>query len=256
MKKIFLFLLVWNISLHATFLDDDMDGVANEDDYCPNSQMIDIVDGKGCTVEKVTFRDEHHFDINLGYTYTKVDSNSSQTSQSLSLGYYYGNFSTWLYTSNYDLSNGESGVDDTTLAFYYQLTPSDYSVKVGMGSYIPSGNQNANIVDYFISVKATRYLELYDFNAEYQHTFMRDNTTIDSDRLTLSIDYTLTSESYLSLSYTEQSSIYQDQNNLQNISLYASYAWKEHWLLFGNFSKGLNRSATDISTSFNVGYLY
>ena len=256
MKKICLFLLLWSVSLHATFLDEDMDGVANVDDHCPNSQFTDIVDEKGCVVEKVTFKEDHHFDVTLGYTYTKVDSNSSQNSQSLSFGYYYGDFSAWLYTSNYDLSTGESGLDDTTLALYYQWTYSEYRIKTGVGSYIPSNTQNGDIVDYFITAKAIRYLDLYDFSAEYQHTFMRDDATIDSDRLTLSTGYTLTYESYLSLSYTQQSSIYESENNLQNLSFYASYLWEEQWLLSADLSKVLNKSDTEISTSFNVGYFY
>ena len=256
LKKIFVVLLLFATGAYAAFLDDDMDGVANEDDRCPNSALTDIVDADGCAVAKVTFKKEHRFDISVGYAYTRVDENSSQTAQSLSLGYYYGDFSAWLYTSNYDLQNGESGIDDTTLALYYRWKKPTYTFKAGIGGYIPSGSENGNRTDYFVSARAIRYFDVYDLSIAWQHTFMQDDATTDSDRITLSAGYTVTPEMYASLSYTEQSSIYEEEGNLRKISLYAGYFWNSHWYLTGELSKGLSESATDFSGAVSVGYFF
>lgn len=257
MKKalVTLFLLVGTLS-HAAFLDDDLDGVANEDDRCPNSALTDIVDADGCAVEKVTFKKERHFDISVGYLYAKVDEDSSQNAKSLSFGYYYGDFSAWLYTSDYNLQSGESGIDDTTLALYYRRREPTYTFKAGIGGYIPSDSQNANSMDYFVTARVIRYVGFYDISAEYQHTFMQDDATIDSDRLTLSAGYAFNPKSYASLSYTEQSSIYEEESNLRTLSLYVNRFLNDQWYLFAELSKGLSESATDFAYGLYIGYYF
>ena len=256
LKKFFLVLLLTSVALQAAFLDDDMDGVANEDDRCPNSALTDIVDASGCEIEKVTFKKEHHFDISLGYGYSRVDENSSQDAQSLSLGYYYGDFSARVYTSNYDLQSGESGIDDTTLALYYRWSSSSYTLKTGVGGYIPSDSDNQNRTDYFLTARVTRYLGLYDISAEYQHTFMRDDNTTDSELLTLSLGYMPTPKTYMSCSFTNQTSIYEGEASLQNITFSGSYFLNSHWFFSGEVAKGLSNSATDFSYAVNAGYYF
>jgi hypothetical protein len=256
LKSAFWIVCLTAVTLHAAFLDDDMDGVANEEDRCPNSAITDIVGADGCAVDKVVFKKEHHFDFSIGYVYSRVDSNTSQDAQSLSLGYHYGDFSAYLYTSNYNLQTGASGVDDTTLAFYYRRTFTDYALKAGIGGYIPSDSGSGNRTDYFFTARATRYLDLYDLSAEYQHTFMQDDATTDSDRLTLSLGYIPTQKSYTSLSWTTQTSIYGGEEALQNISLYASYFWSSHWFVSGEVSKGISDTAIDYSAAVKVGYYF
>jgi len=252
---VMLFFLIGTLA-HAAFLDDDLDGVANEDDRCPNSALTDIVDADGCAVEKVTFKKEHHFDISVGYLYAKVDANSSQNAKSLSVGYYYGDFSAWLYTSDYNLQSGESGIDDTTLALYYRWKQPTYTFKAGAGGYIPTESQNGNNTDYFVTARVVYYAGFYDIAAEYQHTFMQDDATTDSDRLTLSTGYAFTPKSYASLSYTEQSSIYEEEANLRTLSLYVNHFLNEHWFLSAELSKGLSDSATDFACGVYVGYYF
>lgn len=248
-------MLVAVVTLHASFLDDDLDGVANEDDRCPNSALTDIVDADGCAVAKVTFKKEHHFDITAGYLYVKTDENSSQKTKSLSFGYYYGDFSAWLYTSDYNLQSGESGIGDTTLSFYYRWKEPTYTFKAGVGGYIPTDGQNANSTDYFVSTRFIYYVGFYDIAAEYQHTFMQDEATTDSDRLTLSAGYTFSPKSYASLSYTEQSSIYEEEN-LRTLSLYASHFMTDYWFFSVELSKGVSDSATDFVSGLSVGYYF
>jgi len=255
-RLIFVFFLFFTFTVNAAYLDDDMDGVENGDDLCPNSALTDIVDERGCVVEKLTFKQEHRFDIILGYKYAKVNEEYSQSGQSLSLGYHYSNFSAYFYTSNYDINNGESGIDDSSLSFYYRLNKNDFSFSLGAGVYIPTYDSAGNKSDYFVKTRVTRYVGLYDFSIDIGHTFMHDEGTRDTDTFSLSSGYLASEKSYFSISYTNQNSIYEDERNLQSISLYAGYFFNEKLFLSTTISGGLSESATDFSYSLNVGYRF
>ncbi len=256
MKKVSLFLITVMTSLYAFYLDDDMDGVENADDRCPNSAITDIVDAHGCATSQVTFKQEQHIDISLGYVYTKYTDKTSQTSQNLSLNYYYGAFSAWLYSSTYNTQANESGLDDTTVSFYYRWIQPKYSLKIGLGSYLSTSSQNGNKTDYFITAKAIHYVEEYDFSAIYQHIFMRDKNTKGSDSLSLSTGYSLTPNSYISLSYIVQTSIYQDGTDLRELTLYLSHFLNDNYFINGEILHGLDNSTINKSYSINIGYFF
>ena len=256
LKKGIVLLFCTFLGLHAQFVDDDMDGVANEDDLCPNSALTDIVDAKGCAIDKVAFKKEHHFDLTLGYSYSRFDSDTSQHSQSLSLGYYYGNFSAYFYTYNYDLQNGESGIADSTLAVYYRQIDGQIAFKFGAGLYIPTSDALENKTDTFLSTKLTYYYQKYDFTLNFQHTFMNDTNTVDTDRLAVSIGYVLSENTYISLSYSSQNSIYENEGDIDTVALYGSYYIDKHWFVSNEISLGLSESATDLYYIFNIGYYF
>ncbi len=274
-KLIPFFLLSLLLTAHATILDDDMDGVENADDLCPNSTLTDIVDETGCVVEKLKDSDtnnsltlqkpqekqtakkhKHHFDITVGYNYTKYDDNNSQDAQSFSLGYYYQNFSAYFYTSNYTLDSGESGMDDSMLSFYYRVTQDDISYQVGTGFYIPTDDIADNKTDYFIKSKLSYYIDKHDLTLSFQHTFMRDDFIEDTNRVIASYGYVLSTKSYLSLAYTIEDSIFKYEDRLQDISLYGSYYFTKNWFASTTISFGTSDSASDFTTSFNIGYYF
>lgn len=246
----------FTLMLHAALLDDDLDGVANEDDRCPNSAITDIVGADGCAVEKVQFKKEHHFDLSGGFSYSRLDSNTSQSTYTLSMGYYYGRFSASFYTSDYSLMSGETGMNDATVALYYRLDTGKIPIRLGMGGYIPTEDSAGNKTDYFVTAKASYYADHYDLSMEVEHTFMQDTQTRDSDRMTLSTGYTLSPKSYLALSYTIQESIYREESALQDVGLYCSYTLDRHWFITSWLSKGISASAVDLGYGVSLGYYF
>ena len=50
--------------------------------------------------------------------------------------------------------------------------------------------------------------------------------------------------------------IYEGEEALQNISLYASYFLNSHWFLSGELSKGMSDTAVDFSGTVSVGYYF
>ncbi len=255
-RAIFLSLLFFAVVVNAQYLDDDMDGVENEDDLCPNSAITDIVDERGCVIEKVDFKSGHHFDITLGYKYARLDEEYSQTSQSLSLGYYYENFSAYFYTSNYDLNSGESGADDSSLSFYYRIENGKFRYRFGVGVYIPTYDSADNKTDYFTRAKVIYYRDNFDFSFSLGHTFMQDIDSVDTNSFTIGVGYMVTQKRYISLSYKNQDSIYANEENLQDLSFYVNYLFNEHVFLSTQLSAGLSKSSADFSATVNIGYYF
>jgi len=256
LKKISFFLLFFILTASAQILDDDLDGVENGDDLCPNSALIDIVDLTGCTVEKLKLIPKHHFNISAGYRYSKFDDNTSANAQSFSFGYYYENFSAYFYTSNFNLNSGESGIDDSMLSFYYRIKRDSFTYQGGLGVYIPTYDSVENKSDYFAKAKVSYYLDKFDFSLSLQHTLMRDDFTKDSSRIIFSSGYQFLEKFYTSLSYIDQNSIYEDEKNLQNITLYGNYFFTQNFSLSGDIAIGLNDSASDLALSINLGYYF
>jgi hypothetical protein len=256
LQKSAVLLLLLLMQLHAAFIDDDMDGVPNDMDQCPNSALTDIVDANGCRVDKVHFKKEHHFDVTVGISYSKLDNERSESAQSLSLGYYYGNFSAYFYTSNYDLEDGESGIGDSTLAVYYRQIDGNLGFKVGAGGYIPTDDTAENETDYFLTGKIFYYRDAFDLTLDFQHTFMQDADTVDIDRLTFSLGYLISQKAYGSLSYTTQNSVYDSSERLDSTTLYLSYFFDKHWFGSTDVTFGVSDAATDFSSSMYVGYYF
>ncbi len=256
LKQISFFLLFFISVAFAQILDDDLDGIENSDDLCPNSALVDIVDATGCVVEKLKPIPKHHFSISVGYRYSKFDNNTSSDAQSFALGYYYENFSAYFYTSNFNLNSGESGIDDSMFSFYYLIKRDNFNYQGGLGLYIPTYDSVENKTDYFIKTKVSYYLDKFDFALSLQRTFMRDDFTKDSNRIIFSGGYQLLEKLYTSISYIDQNSIYEDEKNLQNITLYGNYFFNQNFSLSSDLSVGLSDSASDLSFSMNLEYYF
>ena len=243
--------------LLAESLDDDIDGIENSIDQCPNSKITDIVDENGCSVEELSYPVEHHFDITLGYGYTQFDSNTSQSAQSFSFAYYYGEALSFLfYTSNYDLDSGENGVDDSTFQVSYMKEYHDTYLGFSLGAYLPTFDIPDNKTDYFLKLSATKELADIDITTSYQYTMMQDTLTQNTNYLELSFGGTPIEELYTSLSYTIQDSIYKDEGTLQYASLYTHYPINDIFFIDTSFSMGLNTQAVKNSFQLSLGYSY
>jgi hypothetical protein len=243
--------------LFAEFLDDDIDGIENSQDKCPDSKITDIVDEDGCSIERLIYKKEHYFDISVGISYTKFDTNSSQTAQSLYLSYYYGeNLAINFYTSNYDLDSGDSGIDDSTLGINYMMEYDNSYYSMGAGLYLPTFDIEGNEVDYFLKAKVALQKEDFSFSLYLQHTFINDTLTQDTNTITLSSGVNINQSLYTSLSYTIQDSIYKNQDRLKTIELYGSYYFNNSFFINSSLSFGLNDYSIDKSYQISLGYSY
>jgi len=117
-KIIFLIFIFLTLLSSADFLDDDMDGVENSVDRCPNSSIVDIVNQNGCPIERVSLKDISTYDISIGVFKNKSDIDYTK---SLSIGYIKGDFSVYLYTSKYE---EDYSLKSNSISFTYKFPPS------------------------------------------------------------------------------------------------------------------------------------
>ena len=249
-KALLLLFLVGSLNAKV-FLDNDLDGVANEDDKCPNSQITDIVDKDGCAKDKVTFKKEQHIDVSIGVSRQKVANSSWSTSKNISLGYYYDSMNLWLTYSKYN----DSTYDTLTFAAYYNLDIDKSLITFGVGSYIPTNSNKSDKTDYFLSLKYSYFFTNSSISIEYLHLFSKDLDTKDSNFLSLEYGYLLNKNLYLSISYKLESSIYKDESNRQTLGLFGNYTFDNNWYVSAQLSKDLSNSS-NISYSLSVGYYY
>jgi hypothetical protein len=261
MKKTVIVYLLFTILLLA-YNDSDFDGVADEHDLCPNSTMTDIVDLKGCTIEKLVLPKDNlsHFDILLGVNYL---SSSKTINESFQTDYYYKNFGLQLRTAYYE----EGGAGDTSLGLSYTFHPSNkLSVRLGSSLILPTYDSDLenNNIDYSASLALNYQINKSSIFGGINYTIMNDddingsNYTItyqDRQSYYIGIGSYLFQNFYSSLSYSSSSSSYKEGNSLHSLSLYNYYLINKNWFTNMGYSRGLD-DATSSQIYFNIGYYF
>jgi len=275
MKKLLVLVLLSTMSLFA-YVDSDLDGVEDSLDRCPNSAMTDIVDIQGCPVRSLV--SQHHFDIIAGLSYDEekdiafVDT-FSRTTESLQIDYYYKNFSLQMLTSYYQSSTSfdgnlsdvdESGMNDTTLAAYYQtqVTPS-LALRFGVGAILPTFDSSLDneATDYLASINLSYTVGKASLFAGYTRTMINDDDVgliqyQDTNAFSGGVGYYLTPKLYTSLSYFQSDSIYKDVDDTKSASAYLFYSLSSHWFTTLAYSKGLSDPTSDHYLALRVGYYF
>jgi len=228
------------------FIDNDLDGVDDRVDKCLDSLLTDIVDESGCAIEQLSFN-EALYDFSLGFTYTKEQDKNS-LSNTFSFSYFYKNFS---YTLTGFLS--EDGFDDLKVSIGYQYKKQH---QITLGGYIPLQNTQGDKTDYFIEYNYDYSLENIDFSISWRYTLMQDDESKNSNKITLSAGYLLATKWYGSLSYSYESSLYQDSTSTHILSLGLEYTLSENSYISSEFSYGLNKTSLDCAYSFSLGYSF
>jgi hypothetical protein len=261
MYKIIKLFLLLSITLVA-YTDMDMDGVDDKNDQCPNTSLTELVDLTGCTIKEL--KSPHHFDITVGYNYSK-ETNTTISTSSIQADYFYKNLSIQLSSSFYnsDIYNiTDSGQNDTYLNGYYQLRPSNrFLLRVGGGVAFPTYNNSNNKIDYSLALYGTYSYKKLSILGSMGYTLIGDR----DDNLTsyyntqfynIGLGYYLTNSIYSSISYNSISSIYNSSENINSISFYNYYNIDNHWFLNLNYTYGLSDLAIKNSIGVKVGYYW
>lgn len=272
MKYIFIIFLLFNISLSA-YEDVDMDGVEDSIDKCPNTSITDLVDINGCT--KKALVSPHHFDIIMGSSYSQVDYNTLEKTNTiagtLQVDYYYKNLSLQVATSYFNSdspSYSNNGLNDSFIAAYYQLRPmTNLSLRVGVGLVLPTyeSGLNNNNTDYVANVGLSYSLSSMNIFGGYGFTLVNDDDidTVDTfvqyqdiNSFYGGIGFYPTSKMYLSASYNSSDSIYVNTTTIESASAYAYYSINENWFSTFSYAYGLSDSASNHSGSIRIGYYF
>lgn len=202
---------------------------------------------------KIIHPEKSKLTLIAGVGYEKSDSNTSANYKSFSVVYNYDKLTA---LASYSHSKIGEAINDLTLAVYYTFTITPQSTfELGTGSCISLNSKKNNRTDYFLSAKYNYYFKKYNIGIKYEHTFMRDFNTKDTNLFNISFGMMLNKKLYLQLSYETQNALYRDTKRVNTIGLYANYSINKHWFISTELTKDIRDSNT-YSANFNIGYNY
>jgi len=260
--KIIFFFFSLSLTLLA-YIDSDMDGVPDESDKCANTPLTELVDLSGCTIKKL--KSDHHFDVVLGQSYAD-DGDSTLSSSSLKVNYYYKKFSMQLASSYYDssiASTNSTGQNDTYLNLFYLFNLVDnFYLTLGGGLVFPTYDNVDNQLDYTGSIYGRYKLDKWSFmlGVAYNDIGDIDSTNNLNYKNSLSyntgIGYSWNSTFYSSVNYYRGESIFSDLEDLETLSVNAYYTIDEHWFSSLNYGYGFLEIGKRESIGVNLGYYW
>jgi len=271
MRHILLSLLF--ISSLFAYVDSDFDGVEDIYDKCPNSSALDIVDITGCSPKaKKAKVQAHHYDVVIGTSYSQIDYNTNEKTDtytnSFQVDYFYKNFSYQLSTSYYSAQSATTenkGLNDTVLAAYYLLKPSDkLNIRFGGGVILPtySTDLNNNNLDVLASINLSYSLDQITLFTGVNYNIINDDDVAgvvsyqNSAAFSFGAGHHLNNKIYLSSSYYQASSVYTGFDDIKNISAYGFYSINNNWFTTLNYAYGLSDTTSDHSASLRLGYYF
>ena len=278
MKKSLLFitLALMTINLYA-YSDNDMDGVDDTVDSCPNSLLTDLVDINGCT--KKSLVSPHSYDIIIGVNYSNADYRSLNATDtlasSLQVDYYYKQFSLQASTSFFKTEGSgysDSGLYDSFLGASYRLNPiNNLSISLSAGALLPTYDTELknNNTDYTASVNLSYTLDNFNIFGGYSYTLINDYdmlvTTADDSYTIIyqntnafsgGLGYYLSSNLYVSASYSMSDSIYVGVDDIETATVYGYYSINKDMFTTLSYSYGLSDAASDDYISLRLGFLF
>ncbi len=275
MKKLLILFVILPLWLLA-YSDNDLDGVEDKNDLCPQTSLIEIVDNTGCTIEYLTAPDKSSssYDVVFGVGYSKNSTNSKETktkTETLQLDYFYKKFSLQLQSSHFSTSSksyDNSGMSDSYLGAYYRIGLSEklkanFGVRVNIPTY--KSDLNNNNLDYTLSTSFNYRVKKFTLLYGLGYTIVNDDD-IDNSlyklkyqntfNYNIGVGYYFLPKLYGNISYINAQSIYKGEDDLTTASFYGHYSFDNHWFSTISYSKGLSDTASDHTSSLRIGYYF
>ncbi len=264
MKKVFqMMIALLSFGLAFAFTDNDLDGVDDSIDRCPNTPFNQIVGPDGCPLGKIGQEREGgikgKFYLKIGVGYNKKNGNDSIYS-STSLAYAYKGFYTSLSSLYYikDNFNNSSGIGDT----YFYLSYSSFLLEnlyttIGLNTKIPTGKNSLSDkkFDFTPSITFDYIRGKDDYFIYYGRTFKGKSGVKDVNAFSIGVGYQFSYKFYSSLSLDGSSSIITGDYGY-TISYFGLYNLSPKYYITLSYSYGLNNKALDhaIFTKFGVKF--
>lgn len=267
-KAVFIFLST--LSFCMAYVDNDMDGVEDTHDKCPQTPISDLVNYEGCSLknsEKKIF-----YDIIFGSRYSQMNYSSLQNEDTIT-SYIQADiyFEKWYFqgvASRYgsDTQMGDKkGWDDTLLNLFYKLLANQcLSLNIGGGLMIPtyeSGLKNEEL-DYRaeINLKYNMNENSYLFGS-YAYAWINDRDLNlirykNTNSFNIGVGYIQNSNASYSIAYGNSDSIYKNIKAIQTLEISYSLDIDSNWFIGVHYDHGLSSSASDNSIGGYIGYYF
>ena len=279
MKKRLLYFIPILISINLyAYTDNDMDGVDDAIDKCPNTLLTELADVHGCPIESLV--SPHRYDVIVGVNYSDSDYRTLNTTDtfatSLQLDYYYKQFSIQASTSYFTTEGTDyedSGLYDSFIGASYSLNKIDnLSISLSVGVILPTYDAvlDNNNMDYTASVNLSYAINNINIFGGYAFTLINDDDVdwVDADgndnntnyqntnSFSGGLGYYLNNKLYMSASYSSSDSIYKNVEDIQTANIYGYYTINKDMFTTVAYSYGISDSASNNYLSIRLGFLF
>ncbi len=259
-------IVVFNTYIYAeTIKDQDLDGVPDTIDQCPDTPFFNEVNAYGCTTTILTLPEETESDsliATLGYGLSNnedlIDRKQQDTGK-FQLSYYHDDWSYSLRTG-YFKNSQESGMLDTTLKIKkkFKLTPS-LKFGLGLGIKLPTYDFKGNETDYIfyssLNYYPTSSLSLF---TGINYTLINDDETDtplqNTNSFYIGLGYFFTNNFYANFSYNYLKSKFTTEHASNTLSSTLYYKIDEKWFTTLSYSREIADDDLHDALNFKIGY--
>lgn len=267
MKKRFpctLLLLCTPIIIQAatSYIDEDLDGVEDTIDLCPDTPFDILVDEHGCNIDKTI---PGKLTLQFGVTQSNDPEYDTDTLINLYLSYRYNAWEFSLASANYNTTNLSSAIDtedDLFLTVGYHWEKSAFSAILSAGTKFAFLKQDETDRDndYYLSFNMNYKINDHsNFFGYYSYTWSSDTVYTDYENfhtVTIGAGYHLYDPWYTSLSYNYVSAYYKNGSDYHTLSWFNAYMLTDDTFVSLNYAYGLNEEAYDHTFTLNIGAFF
>ncbi len=283
-----IFLLLSNISI--AYEDNDIDGVEDSVDECPNTPFDALVNEKGCADNQISviIPNRGNFIFKIGSDISIDETYDNESSLNLYANYSYKNWDISISNSRSVSSNSyteDNSYSDNdiyiTTGYLFNLSSSQLKLSIGTKivddeesttsttntqqrrgrriNSVPTEEQSSSSRDndYFASLNFSYFLNSkQDIFFYLGYTISGDSDEMDYEDysfFSLGTGYSLYSSWYSSLSYNYTGSIYPDGEAQQGITWFNSYSFTKNFFATASYTYALDDFSYDNTFSLSLG---
>ena len=247
------------LSTLLAYEDQDIDGVDDSKDLCPNTPFDVVVDERGCSYDKKILG-KITLQIGSDINFNTLSNTSSNLNLFVNYNYNHWDFS--FSSSNYrttnlnTISSSENNLY-LTMGYLFQNTSFNTKVSVGTKFALTDDETAGRDNDYFSSINFDYFInKKQNIFFYYNYTLSGDSPTIDYDDFhsySVGTGYALSDKWYSAISYNYSASIYPEDEAYNAISWFNSYAVSKDFFVTCNYAYTLDDLSYDHTISFNIG---
>ncbi len=233
--SVFISLLLFIYSF--AFIDEDLDGVDDSVDKCPNTPFDVLVNKYGCPIDEPIYKGILFVESGLGFL---NDNSENINFLTFSVAYSFKEF--YFSISPTYFFNSNSGIGDTFIYGSYSKFINNFFVNIGMNIQLPTGNSYFSENSYnFTPLFSIDYFKgNLDYFVFYGYTIRTNSDLQNSHNLSLGTGYQFTDKLYLNLSLDF---IFSKNQSKEYISIFGIWDLSEKYYLSLNYDYGLNENA-------------
>jgi hypothetical protein len=245
------------------YSDNDIDGVDDSIDLCPNTAFDQLVDKNGCPQNKL-FPGKLILQIGSDTSFNQIDETISNLNIYANYMIKEWNFS--LSNSNYYVTNLANDIAENSLYLTtgYTVVKDKIRARFSLGTKFDLTNRDSNEQkrdnDYYTSVNVEYYFaKKQNLFFYYSYTLSGDSDTVDYQNfqsLSAGYGYAMTDKWYTALSYNYAQNYYPDTDDYKAVSWFNSYRFSETTYAILNYAHTFDDISYSHIVTFSIGFYF